>query len=103
MTDITLGHGINLAIAYFDAAGNPMLTTPTPDSPPAWTQTTPATERLTVDPTGLTAATASLAVGGDSIGLSVVVGGATFTASLAVNVNAAPQVLTSVAIVPTVV
>ena len=103
MSDISLGHGIDLAIAFLDASGNPMITPPTPDATPSWTQTTPATENLSVDPGGLTAHTRSIAVGSDSIGLSVVVGGATFAATLAVNVAAPAQVLTSVAIVPTVV
>lgn len=103
MTDITLGHGIDMAIAFLDQNGNPMLVTPVPDAAPVWTQTTPATETLTVDAGGLTAHTKSVAIGQDSIGLSVVVGGATFSATLSVNVAAAPQVLTSVAITPTVV
>ena len=103
MTDITLGHGIDLAIAFLDASGNPMVNPPIPDAPPSWTQTTPATESLAVDPGGMTAHCKSIAVGSDSLALSVVVGGATFTANLAVNVAAPAQVLTSVAIVPTVV
>jgi hypothetical protein len=102
MTDITLGHGIDMAIAFLDQNGNAMLTTPTPDAPPTWTQSTPATESLTVDAGGMTAHTNSLAVGQDLITLGATVGGVAFQATLAVNVNAAPQVLTSIAIVPTV-
>lgn len=98
MTDITLGHGLDLSIIYLDQNGNPMLTTPTPDGPPTWTQTTPATETLVVAPDGLTAQATSVAVGTDSISLNVSVGGSTFSASLLVNVTTAPQVLTSVAI-----
>lgn len=99
MTDITLGHGLDLSISYLDQDGNPMLVTPTPDSAPAWTQTTPATETLVVGADGNTAHAQSVAVGSDSIGVTVVVGGTTFTASIIVNVAAAPQVLTSVGIV----
>ena len=103
MTDITLGHGLDLSITFLDQDGNPMLSPQTPDAAPSWTQTTPATEQLNVDAGGLTAHTKSLAVGQDSIGLSVVVGGNTFSAALAVNVNAVPQVLTSIQIAATVV
>jgi len=98
MTDITLGHGLDLSITYLDQNGNPMLVTPTPDAPATWTQTNPETETLVVGADGNTAATTSIAVGSDSIGLSVTVGGATYTASLIVNVTEVPQVLTGVAI-----
>ena len=103
MTDVTLGHKINLSIAYLDQNGNPMLTAPTPDAPPSWSNTTPATETLAVDPTGNTATATTVAVGTDVIDLSVTVGGQTFTATLGVNVSPVPQVLTSVAIVADVV
>lgn len=98
MTTLTVGHKLALAIAFLDANGNPMLTTPTPDSPPAWSNTTPATETLVAAADGLSAVATSVAPGTDSISLSVVVGGATFSASLGVEVDAAPQVLTSVQI-----
>ena len=103
MENLNLGQNLSLAIAFLDAAGNPMVTAPTPDAAPSWTQTTPATESLTPDSGGMTAQTKSLAVGSDSITVSVVVGGATFTATLAVNVATPAQVLTTVQIVPTVV
>jgi len=98
MLTLTLGHNVECTIAYLDQNGNPMLTNQTPDSPPVWTNTTPATETLVVSPDGLTAEATTVAVGTDSIGVTVVVGGATFTASVAIEVDAAPQTLTSVAI-----
>ena len=101
MTDITLGHGLALSIAFLDQNGNPMLKTPAPDAPPAWSNTTPATETLAVAADGLTAQATSVAVGTDSISVSATVGGAVFAASVIVNVNAVPQVLTSIAIVAT--
>lgn len=102
MTTVTVGHSIALAIAFLDANGNPMLTTPTPDSPPVWSNTTPATETLVAAADGLSAVATSVAPGTDAISLTVPVGGASFAASLSVEVDAAPQVLTSVQIVPTV-
>ena len=98
MTDVTLGHKINFSIVYLDQNGNPMLTTPTVDKPPAWSNTTPTTETLTVSPDGLTATANTLAVGTDVVNLSVQVGGAPFSATIGVNVTAIPQVLTSIQI-----
>jgi hypothetical protein len=98
MTKVTVGHKIALSISYLDANGNPLLTTPTPDSPPTWANTTPATETLVASADGLSANTTALAPGTDAVSLTVVVGGATFSASLSVEVDAVPQVLTSVAI-----
>ena len=103
MTDITLGHNINLSIVSLDADGNPMLTTPTPDSPPVWSNTTPATETLAVAADGLTAVATSVAVGTDSISVTDIVGGQTFSARIIVNVGAKPQTLTSIQIQATVV
>lgn len=102
MTTVTVGHKIALAIQYLDQNGQPMLTTPTPTAPPVWTQTTPATETLTAAPDGLTAQTTALAAGSDTIGLSLEVAGATFSATLAVTVQAVPQTLASIAILATV-
>jgi len=99
---VSLGHTVGMAIVFLDQNGNKMLTTPVPDVAPVWTQTTPATETLTVAPDGLTSVATPVAAGSDTISLSVTVGGAAFNASLDVTVQAAAQVLTSVAIVPTV-
>lgn len=102
MTTLTVGHKLALAIAFLDANGNPMLTAPTVDSPPVWGNTTPATETLVASADGLSAVATSVAPGTDAISLTVLVGGVSYAASLSVEVDAAPQVLTSVAIDATV-
>ena len=79
-----------------------MLVTPTPDAPPTWTDTTPATGTLTTVPGGLTATELAVAAGGDTISVSLAVTGVTYGASVPVIVSPAPQVLTSVSIATTV-
>lgn len=101
-TTLSVGHTLNMSLVFLDQSGNPMLTTPVPDSAPTWTDTTPATETLAVDASGLTASAAAIAVGTDTVSVAVVVGGTSFAASLDVSVTAAPQVLTSVQIASTV-
>ena len=98
-TTDTVGQTLPLSLVYLDQNGAPMATPPTPDSPPSWSDTTPATETLTVAPDGMTATALAVAAGTDTVGVTVVVGGKTFSASLAVTVTPAPQVLTSVEIV----
>jgi hypothetical protein len=99
---VSVGHTVNCTLVYLDQNGNPMLTTPTPDAAPVWSNT-PATETLTPAPGGLTASALAIAAGTDTISVALSVGGVAFTASLPVTVSAAPQVLTSVAIAATVV
>lgn len=101
-TILNVGHTLGMAISFFDTNGNPMLSAPTPDAVPQWTDTTPATETLAPAANGLTCVGTPVAPGTDTVSLSVVVGGATFAATLAVEVDPAPQVLGSVQIVPTV-
>jgi hypothetical protein len=95
---VTVGHSVAFSIVYLDQNGNPMLTAPTPDSPPAWSDTTSATETLTPAASGLTASAVALAAGTDVVSVSVTVGGVVFSATCDVEVDAAPQVLTSVEI-----
>jgi hypothetical protein len=107
MLPVTAGHAVALAIAYLDANGHKMLTQPTPDGPPSWTDapSAPGIDTLTVAPDGSSAILATNpadADGSDTVGLSVTVGGKTFSATLAVAISAAPQVLSSVEIVGTV-
>lgn len=99
---LAVGHTLGLALAFLDQNGNPMLVAPVPDAAPTWTDTTPATETLAVDASGLTATGTPLVPGTDTINVSVTVGGTVFSASLDVNVTEAPQVLTSVVIDSTV-
>lgn len=99
---LSVGHTLNMSIQFLDQNGNPMLTPPTPDSPPSWSDTTSATETLAPAANGLSCVGTPIAAGSDVVNLSVVVGGQTFSATLDVTVDAAPQVLTSVAIAATV-
>jgi hypothetical protein len=101
-TVVNLGHEIGLSIQFLDQNGNIMLTQPVPDTAPAWSNSTPATETLSVAANGLTATADPIAVGMDTISLSLAVGGKSFSATLSVEVDAAPQVLTSIAIVPVI-
>jgi len=100
MTDVTVGHTVTDTIVYLDQNGNPMLTPVVPDSPPAWTNApNPADcDAMSVSADGSTATITTSAPGSDTIGLSVTVGGKQFSASQTLNIQAAPQVLSSVAI-----
>jgi len=98
MTQVTVGHQLALSILFLDQRGNPMLTAPTPDAAPSWSNSTPATETLAAAADGLSAVATTVAPGTDTVSLSVVVGGVTFSATLGVEVDAEPQVLTSVGI-----
>ena len=98
MIKVTVGHTVALTIGYLDQNSNPMLTTPKVDAPPTWVNTTPATETLVAAADGLSASTTAVAVGTDVVSLALAVGGVPFAATLSVEVDAAPQVLTSVII-----
>ncbi len=103
MLQVNAGHSVNCSVAYLDANGNPMLTAPSPDAPPAWANAPSASgiDTLTVSPDGTTAVlttNAADANSSDTVSLSVTVGGKVFTATLGVTISAAPQVLTSVVI-----
>lgn len=102
MEQLTVGHQDTMTILYLDAAGNPMLSAVVPDSPPAWTNTPSPADTLTVSADGSTAVLAALAAGADTVNMSVIVAGKTFTATEQITISAAPQVLTSVEIQNTV-
>ena len=103
MTDVTVGHIVTDTIAYLDQNGNPMQVTPIPDSPPTWSKVADDTiDTLVVSADGSQATITAVGAGQDSVSLSVTVGGVTFAATQQLNVQAAPQVLTSVAIVAAV-
>lgn len=99
---LAVGHKLNMAIAFTDQNGNPMLTAPTLDSPPSWSDSNAATETLTPAADGLSCVGTPVAPGTDVVSLVVVAGGVSFSATLTVTVDAAPQILTAIAIVPTV-
>ncbi len=102
ITTVSVGHKIEMTIAFLDQNGQPMLTEPTPDAPPVWTNGAPSIDALVVSSDGLTAEDDAEAAGSDTVNLSLAVGGVAFSATLPVVVTPAAQVLTSVAIVPTV-
>jgi hypothetical protein len=104
MLNLTVGHTATLGITYLDQNGNPMLTAPVPDSPPSWTNnpSAPSVDTFTPSTDGTSATLVANSAGSDSVGLSVIVGGQTFPASLAVTISAEAQVLTAVAISSTV-
>jgi len=91
-----------MSLIFLDQSGNPMLVTPTPDAPPTWTDTTPATGTLTPAANGLTATELAIAAGTDTVSVALAVGGVSFSASVEIDVAAAPQILTSIAIATTV-
>ena len=99
-TTLTLGHTLGMVAVFLDQHGNHMLQTPTLDAAPAWTNTTPAVAAIT--PGAYSCAAVPVAAGTDTITLTVVSGGKTFTATNDVTVSGAAQVLTSVAIASTV-
>ena len=99
---LTVGHTASFTVVYLDQNGNPMLTTPTPDAPPAWTDTTPATGTLTPGAGNLTASEVAIAAGTDTVSVSLAVGGVSFSASQQLVVSAAPQVLASIELATTV-
>lgn len=95
---LTIGHTLNMSISFLDQHGNPMLTPPTLDNVPSWTDTTSSTETLSISASGLTCTGTPIAVGTDTVNLSLSSQGKTFTATVDVTVTAEPQVLTGIAI-----
>src|SRR5208337_4439485 len=91
-TSVTVGHVIDFSIQYVDTSGNPMLTPVTPDSPPVWADApaSPPVDTFTVAADGSTAVLAATAAGGDTVTLTVIVGGVSYSASDIVTINAAP-------------
>ena len=104
MTQVTAGHKITYTIAYLDENGRPMITTPTPDGPPSWSNapSAPGIDTLTPSADGSSAVLQTNpgdADSTDTVSMTVLVGGRSFSASDSVAISAAPQVLTSVELV----
>jgi hypothetical protein len=101
--NVVVGDTVGFAIAYFDQNGNPMVTTPTPDSPPTWSDTNTAVGDLSQSADGTTAQESIVGAGTDSVSVNLTVGGVAFTAELTITASAATtQTLSSIEIVPTV-
>jgi hypothetical protein len=101
-TILTIGHKLGLSIQVLDQNGNPMLTPVVYDAAPVWSNTTPATETLSVATDGQTATGTPVAPGLDTVSVSFSIGGKVFNASLGVEIDAAPQIATSAVIIATV-
>jgi hypothetical protein len=91
---VTVGHQVAFAWEWIDANGNPPpagTTLPTPDSTPVWANTpaTPPVDTFTSSADGSTALLVASAAGSDTVTLTVVFGGTTFTASDLVTISAA--------------
>lgn len=103
---VTVGHTVTNVLQYFDANGNPMLVTPTPDTPNVWTDSgsaaSPPIDTEAVSTDGNTQTVKATAAGTDLVGVTVVVGGKTFAGSVEIDISPAPQVLTSIGIMSTV-
>jgi hypothetical protein len=103
---VTVGHTVTNVIQYFDQNGNPMLVTPTPDSPNVWvdsgSQASPPIDAVATSTDGNTTTVTPSAAGTDNLSVTVTVGGKTFTASVEIDISAAPQVLTTIGIASTV-
>ena len=99
---VAIGHTVSCTLVYVDQSGNPMLVTPSPDAPPVWTDTTPATGTLTASADGLSASEVAVAAGADTITVTLAVAGVSFTASVDVTVTPAAQVLAGIQIATTV-
>ncbi len=99
--EIAVGETESLSIEYLDQNGEPMVPTPTPDTPPEWAQTDDTVQDLVAAADGLTATAKGLAAGSDTVQLTVIVGDKTFTDTTEATVTAPAQILTSVRIVAT--
>ena len=98
---LNVGHVATLGLQFTDQNGNPMLTQPTPDASPGvqWSDVPGSPASATLAPNGATATETAVAAGTDTVTATASVGGVAFSASLTVNVSAAPQVLTGMEIV----
>lgn len=99
MLQNTVGSTLKLTIAFLDQNGAPMATTPTPDAPPTWGNTA-TIETPTLVNGNLEDDLLGVAAGVDTLNVALAVGGVSFTATAPVTVGAAPQILTSIEIVP---
>lgn len=101
--NVVVGDTVNFTIAYFDQNGNPMNTTPTPDSPPTWSDDNVTVGDLSQSADGTTAQEVIVGPGTDDVSVSLTVGGVQFNATLTITATATGgQTLSSIEIVPTI-
>lgn len=100
---VNVGHQVVASYVILDQNGQPMLTQPTPDSPATWTDTlsVPGVDTNAVSADGTQDVITAAAPGTDTVGVSVTVGGKTFTDSALLTVTPAPQVASGVSVVLT--
>lgn len=99
---LDVGKTVNLAIEYLDQNGQPMELLPQ-RATPAWAQLDNTVQDLIASADGESATATGLKAGTDTVQVTVVVGGQTFTATMnAEVVEVVPtQTLTSIAIIAT--
>lgn len=97
---VNAGHQVTATYKILDQNGQPMLTQPALDSPAVWTDTPSPSGATTnvVSADGTTDVVTAVAVGSDTVGLTVVIGGKTFTDSALITITPAPQVASGVQI-----
>lgn len=100
MLELSLGHLVECTLVVLDQNGNPLLTPVVFATPPVWANTTPAVETIVASVDGLTCEGTLLTVGTDSITVTATLPGGTspLTASVAITVDPAPQIATSLSI-----
>jgi len=100
---VNVGHVATTVISQqLDQNGNPMLVPVAFDSPPVWTQTTPATDTLAPAANALSATETALAAGTDTVTCTVLVGGKAYAAQQPLTVTPAAQVFSGIALSTTV-
>jgi len=97
---MNVGQALPIAIQYLDQNGNVMSPPPTPDAAPTWSNSDNTIGTLVVGANGQTAVETGVAAGTTNVGVSLAVGGKSFSATLAVTVAVPAPVLTSIALVP---
>lgn len=81
MSQLHIDQTVSISIVATDVAGNTVAFTP--DAPPIWTNSNPAAATDAVSADGLSDVLTPVAVGlTTSVGVSVVIGGVTFTATI---------------------
>jgi hypothetical protein len=97
---VNVGHQVVATYQVLDQNGQPLLTQPTLDAPAAWTDTPSVTgvDTNVVSADGTQDVVTAKAAGTDTIGVSVTVGGKTFTDSTLLTVTPAPQVASGVVV-----
>jgi hypothetical protein len=100
-TTVNVGHKASAVLLFLDQHGNPMLGETVPDFSPTWSNSpgSPPVDVLKTSADGLSAEIDAIAEGQDVLGVTVVVGGKSFSASVGITVSPEPQVLSGVAIV----